>query len=62
MGRPRRTTEQEWYDVFVDADLSEQVIMLRMLEEFHRQARRSKIGKQLEQPAAEPAESETTNG
>ena len=62
MGRPRRTTEQEWYDVFVDADVSEQVIMLRMLEEFHRQPRRGKIGKQSEQPAAEPAESETTNG
>ena len=62
MGRPRRTTEQEWYDVFDDADVSEQVIMLRMLEEFHRQARRGKIGKQLEQTAAESAESETTNG
>jgi hypothetical protein len=62
MGRPRRTTEQEWYDVFADADVSEQVIMLRMAEELHRQTRRGKIGKQLEQPAAELAESETTNG
>ena len=39
MGRPRRTTEQEWFDVFSDADVADQVVMLRMIEELHRQKR-----------------------
>ena len=45
MARPRKTVEQTWYDIFMAADLSEQVIMLRMLEQLHYQARAGKIGK-----------------
>ena len=50
MGRPRRTTEQEWFDVFSDADVSEQVVMLRMIEELHRQKRRGRIGEPQTSP------------
>ena len=43
MPRPKRTIEQEWYDVFSDADVSEQAIMIRMCEQIHRQKRRGKL-------------------
>lgn len=44
MGRPKRTVEQEWYDIFADADLADQDAMLRVLAEINRQARRGKLG------------------
>ena len=43
MGRPKRTVEEEWYDIFADADLADQDAMLRVLAEIHRQSRRGKL-------------------
>jgi hypothetical protein len=40
MSRPRRGTEQVWYDLFMDWDLTDQAVALKMLEELHRQKRR----------------------
>ena len=44
MARPKRTTEQEWYDIFADADSADQDAMMRVLAELHRQKRRGKVG------------------
>ena len=43
MGRAKRTIEQEWFDVFADADYADQDAMLRVLAELHRQKRRGKL-------------------
>ena len=53
MGRPKRSLEQEWYDIFADADVSEQIVMLRVIEALHREKRRGKIG-QKEEPVEVP--------
>lgn len=52
MARPKKTVAEAWYDLFADADIAEQVIMLQILEGIHRQARRGRNGK----PAAPAAE------
>ena len=49
MGRPKRSTEQEWLDIFADSPVAEQLVMLRMCEEICRQKRRGKL------PQTEPA-------
>ena len=43
MGRPKKTLEHEWYDIFSDADLADQDAMLRVLAELHRQKRRGRL-------------------
>lgn len=48
MSRPRRGTQQVWYDTFMDWDLEDQQAALRMLEELHRQKRRMTGGKEAE--------------
>ena len=40
MSKPRRSLQQEWYDVFADWDLVDQAIALRMITEINRQATR----------------------
>jgi hypothetical protein len=56
MGRTKRTVEQEWYDIFSDADLADQDAMLRVLTELHRQKRRGRLDKpeQVELKLAHP--------
>jgi hypothetical protein len=56
MARPKRTTEEEWYDIFADAGLAEQATMLQTLEAIHRQARRGRLSKKEEK------EEESVNG
>lgn len=53
MARPRRTTEEEWFDVFATWDADDQAVALRVLEQIHRIAKRSKPAKvaQPEQPS-----------
>ena len=53
MARPRKTLEDEWYDVFASWDLADQDAALRVLTQLNRQLRRGKIG-----PKA-PAEEQT---
>ncbi len=48
MARPRRTTEEEWYDVFSGWDAEDQAVALRVLEQIHRIAKRN--GKKAEAP------------
>jgi hypothetical protein len=43
MAKPRRTTEQEWFNVFMNWPLADQAAALVMLAELHRQARRGKL-------------------
>lgn len=40
MARPKRTTEEEWYDVFASWDETDQDVAIRVLEQMRRQARR----------------------
>ena len=40
MSKPRRSLQQEWYDVFADWDLADQAIALRTITEINRQATR----------------------
>ena len=42
-GRRPRTVEEEWYDIFANADLAEQAVMLRVIGQIHRQVRRGKF-------------------
>ena len=41
MARPRRTTEEEWYDVFSRWDVDDQAVAIRVLEQIHRIAKRT---------------------
>ncbi len=40
MARPRRTTEEEWYDIFSTWDTEDQAVALRVLEQIHRISKR----------------------
>lgn len=40
MARQRRTTEEEWYDIFSGWDTADQAVAIRVLEQVHRIARR----------------------
>ncbi len=52
MARPRRTTEEEWYDVFGLWDAEDQAVALRVLEQIHRIAKRTKAKPAaIEQPS-----------
>ena len=42
MARPRRTTEEEFYDVFAGWPADDQAIALRVMEQIHRIAKRTK--------------------
>lgn len=52
MAKPRRTTEEEWYDVFSRWDVEGQAIAIRVLEQIHRIAKRGP----KPQPTEEPGE------
>jgi hypothetical protein len=54
MARHKRTTEQELYDIFTDADYADQDAMLRVFNELHRQARRGRLGKGAANGAPQP--------
>ena len=56
-GRPPKTTDENFYDIFSDADIADQDAMLRVLAEIHRQTRRSRIGKNAQQNKLSLAES-----
>ena len=36
MARPKRTTEEEWYDVFASWDETDQDVAIRVLEQMRR--------------------------
>ena len=42
MARPRRSTEESFYDVFSDFDVEDQAIALIVLEQIHRLAKRER--------------------
>lgn len=52
MAKPRRTTRQEFYDVFDGFDIEDQATVLEFLQEIHRMARRRRAPKTEPQPAA----------
>lgn len=41
MARPRKTTEETWYDCFADWEYADQAAALKVLEALHRQKRRN---------------------
>ena len=49
MARPRRTTEEEWYDIFSGWDIEDQAVALRVLEQINRQMKRGRIGEKAQQ-------------
>jgi len=40
MGRPRKGTEETFYDTFAEWDAADQAVALRVLEQLHRQRQR----------------------
>jgi hypothetical protein len=42
MARPRRTTEEEFYDIFSSWPIDDQAMALRVMEQIHRIAKRTK--------------------
>jgi hypothetical protein len=42
LARPKRSTEEEFYDVFSAWPTDDQAIALRVMEQIHRQAKRTK--------------------
>ena len=42
MARPRKTTEETWYDTFSSWELEDQAIALKVLDQIHRIAEREK--------------------
>ena len=49
MKKPRRSIQEEWYDVFADWEITDQVIAIRMISEIHRQAIRQEKPKPNDQ-------------
>ena len=51
MGRPRKSTKDEWLDTFSDWDAATQELLIDTCELLHRQAKRREVRK-----GAEPAQ------
>ncbi len=51
MSRPRRSTRQEFYDVFDSFDVKDQETVLEFLAEIHRMAKRRAAKEKPEAPA-----------
>ena len=65
MAKPRRSTEEEIYDIFASWNLDDQVVALRVMQQIHRMKKGGKIEISAVPLAAEPkgqANSANANG